>query len=412
MAKPKPDHREQVEVKLGQKERTLLDDFQMTQTFKAGGGIFSDLGQGIGSVLSAFTTGGDAGLLMALGAAYIVDERLDLKSDKDLQEWLNNYQLYSGPKYGIYPSVLPNRNGGYGGPVCFVDPADFTQDYYQYDAKNYGTMWGSGSAATNDAYSEIMAAYNNQMEHYRLHLETAEQQGAVNKPQPPAAPLPFDDKSWPWWIFVPALTYDDPCPQELGIYSHLRMKYNMDLVLGGEGKNNDIIFVWNNQMEYYGELWNQLSPDVKMAMYIQGGGTTRTEVDSLMQILGSLDNLIPGAGAIQEIVEGGAGLLQEVGETTLDLYKWGSKKLKRLGHYFANPTPTITTSQSSSPAEPVTTYYVPEAGYVEWPVWAMPPKNLYKFQTIHTTVEVIKVCIPWYLGTKFAISAAGAIIPG
>lgn len=402
MGKKPVDRLEGLRIELNKKEREFLEDLALRQTFQTGGSVISDLGSATSSILSAFTNGGDAGLLLALGAVYVADSKLDLKTDKDLENWLNNFQLYSAQRYGIYPSVIPNENNGYGGPVCFVDPDDFPGDYYRLDTTKYGQVEGSGEGQSNAPYRRIMATYHEQIE-----------AGTRTAPKP----LPFDDKSWPWWIYVPGISYDDPVPQELGEYGRagLATKYNFDLVLGGHGKLNDIVFVWNNQFDHYADLWTNLSPQIKMAMYIQGGGETRTEIDSLIDVLGAIDNVIPGASVVREVASASAGFFVEVGSDVVDTYQWAEKKVRKFGRWFANPTPSVTVSQPADASGAVTTTYVPEAGYVAWPSWAMPPNNLYKLQTIHSTVEVVKVLIPWYLGTKFAIEAAkaaGEIIPG
>lgn len=418
MGKKPVDRLEGLRIELNKKEREFLDDLAMRQTFKTGGSIIADLGSSASSILSAFTSGGDAGLLLALGGAYVVDSRLDLKSDQDLIDFISSINLYNdGPGYGIYPSVIPNRNGGYGGPVCFVNPADLPGDRYEYDDSRYGPRIPDTSGV-NEPYQRIVDIYEENLANWEETMQTVPA-SQVNKPAKPVPPKPFNDPSWPWWNFIPGLTYSDPCPQDVNDYPvELMMRYNIHLVLGGTRRYDDIVFCWDDQIEHYSMLWTNLNPDAKYAMFLQGGGKGREEIDSLSDVLSAVNAAIPGMSQISDAVSTATDVVMDVGEGAVDLVKWGYKRYRKYKRYFANPTPEVTTSTTADTSTSTTgteTYYDEPAGYVEWPVWAHPPKSLYKFQTIHSTVEIVKILIPWYLGTKFAIEAAkaaGEIIPG
>ena len=427
MPKPKPDHREQVELKFGPKERRLLDDFQLNQTFKTGGGVLADLGQGISSVISPFINGGDAGLVMALAGAYIADDRLDLQSTKQLNEFLGTLQLYAGPDFGIYPSVF-----GLGAPVCFCRPEDFPaipkhwNKSLQQDAP--WNIWGEvdenfvGPIPLEDIPPGLRE-WNDTLKWRWINEQGPNIDASRSGPWRSIAEVEqycFDNNLniLPWMTLIPetpALTYDDDIPPISDWPNGLQKKYRFDHIIGlNENNIVNIVLVWNNQMAVYGHVWHTWSIEARYSLYKLCGGKPRTEMDSLTDLLRELNVSIPGAGLMNDVLDavsrdkapasdvlqvlemmGGHGVLSMVPN-------WLAQEMREEG---IQTTDEIY-EHTQSLEYPMT---------VQWPVDATPPKSIYKYETIHSTVEAIKILIPWYLGTKFTIqaaSAAGSIIPG
>ena len=130
----------------------------------------------------------------------------------------------------------------------------------------------------------------------------------------------------------------------------------------------------NNQFENYATQWSTLDAETKMKVYEAAGGTPRADISNLNDVLA-------------KITPNGVSLP-------------------------SSPLDAATQLAGAAGYTIPATSYNPGLPHGKWPVLATPPKSLYKYQTLHTLTEVIKVCIPWYLGTKFAIAGAGAIIPG
>lgn len=87
MAKPKPDHREQVELKFGQKERQLIDDMMLTQQVRAGANTVVGLAGAVLSGVAGFLSS-DAGMVGAYAVAETIDNVLDESDRVGVTEWL------------------------------------------------------------------------------------------------------------------------------------------------------------------------------------------------------------------------------------------------------------------------------------------------------------------------------------
>ena len=427
MAKPNPDHREQVEFKFGPKERSLLDDLQLNQTFKTGGGIISDIGQGINSVISPFVNGGDAGLVMALATAYIVDDRMDLKSTEQLNEFLGSIQLYAGPDFGIYPSVL-----GMGAPVCFCRPEDFPaipkhwNRSLQQDAP--WNIWGEvdenfvGPIPLEDIPPGLRE-WNDTLKWRWINEQGPNIDASRSGPWRSISEVEqycFENNLniLPWMTLIPespALTYDDQIPPVQDWPDGLTNLYRFDQINGLNDANIvNIVFVWNNQMSVYGELWRTWSIQARYQLFKLCGGKPRSELDSLSDLLSALSISIPGAGLMNDVVDFITPDRADASDVLQVLETMG-------GHGVLSIIPSsIAESMRDAGVQTSEEMYLHTQSVeypmtVKWPVWSTPPKSIYKYETIHSTVEAIKILIPWYLGTKFTIqaaSAAGSIIPG
>jgi hypothetical protein len=403
MAKPKPDHREQVEVKFGAKERRLLDDLQLNQSFKTGGALVSDLTSGISSIISPFLSGGDAGLLMALLGSFVVDSKLDDKTEVQLGQFLNSIQLYPADAVGAYPSTIPQDIGPFfgltGTPVIFCNPLDFPE---------LPNRWSSEvSVPVSEFFSDIPP-----LSFSTIHLHQWTQ---INKQRfwemiNPRMLPGFEGNSLndyieycrerglndiPWMTLIPATdaaTYSSTPPTIEDIQNRgLSEKYNLHQ-LRGEWEPYTVT-VWDHAVEAFQIHWENMPTSEKILIFLRCGGSRREQLDSLGDLLAAINlpnipNMIPSMSSIIGYASGPAMRLSGAVESA-------AEQQQNMQNYTA----------SLDRVRP----------YCVWPAISYPPKSIYKYETLHTLIEAIKIGVPWYLGTKLAIQAAGAagsIIPG
>ena len=443
---PKPDHRQSVELKFSKKEREFVDDWNLRQTVKAGGSVLSDLGSGLSSIISPFVSGGDAGLVMALAAAYIADDRLDLKTTDQLNQFLGTTLLYGGPKFGVYPSVFSA-----GGPVCFCDPEDFPEipkHWISTPSQHPWEIWPD--EAFEDTFLDKIIDWmrTEEQEEYSgqgpvdirdvrrefqtwtsaLKLRWMAEFGRIIDPNRSGPWRSLDEivqhcfdndmNSIPWLTLKatkPALTYDDPIPHldEAVWTPALFEKYRFDQIDGLNASNEHfIVRVWNNQIEMYALAWQQFTTSARYILFKGCGGKPRSEIDSLADLLSKMSVSIPGAEMMNDVVDfvsdpfGGGDASPSQMLYVLERAGFGKTSIVEKLRAAGVQTPDEILQYEQSMEYPM---------FVKWPVWSQPPKSIYKLEAIHSTVECIKVLIPWYLGTKFAIEgakAAGGIIPG
>lgn len=414
MPKPKPDHREQVEFKLGVKERQFLEDLGLRQTIGAAGQTASNLGSGLSSIISPFISGGDAGLVMALIASHVIDTRLDDTTDEQLLNFLDSLTLFRADSVGVYPSpialTLPTLGEVRGWPVIICDPADFPGMPARFvsDGSDIPRNHGLGRG---DAPSMFGVVWTQTMKEawFRKQFHSSVRDG-VRVPGLEFTGTLTEYIAYclenlldviPWLRLVPETSDADysSTPPTLNEISKrgLNEKYRISdakNIIDPDDQNLDTsnpkyLIVWNDIISEYQSIWSNLTGYEKMDMYGYCGGGKRTQITSLSDILANINLSIP------------------VVSEALDLISEPTDTISRLPGMVSK---AIAAQAAAAGAVPWSL-----RPYSAWPHLAIPPSSIYKYEVIHAMVESVKVAIPWYLGTKFAIEGAkalGGILPG
>lgn len=387
MPKPKPDHREQVEFKLGVKERQYLEDLGLRQTIVGAGNTASNLGTGIGSLISPFVSGGDAGLLMALVTAHCVDSKLDDTTDAQLLAFLDSVELYPQGATGPYPSSIAMDIHPLllvrGWPVIFADPADFPGLPNRWAGDNSDPPRNHGLGRGDFASLQGLVWTESMKQQWYQNKRGGSFEGSLN--QYIAYCLENLLDVIPWLRLIPATT-DATYASTPPTVEEIRMrglwdKYRMNAAQGTWQDNNHYVIVWNDTVETYQTSWVNLNPDDKLKMFQYCGGSKRKEIDSLGDLLAVINLNIPGVEGIGNLFSAGQDALTEAVTNVA-----GTQD-------YSDYSPSIITNRPRS----------------LWPALAYPPNSIYKYELLHTIIESIKVAVPWYLGTKFAIAGVSAV---
>ena len=477
MPKKPPDHREQLEVKFARPERENLELLAGAQVGKAAGGVIAGIGQGFSNVVTPFLNGGDAGLIGAWIASLVIDQQLDDRAQESLENYIGNISNpYEGIQYGPAPAPVMTENG-YVPTLIICDPADFgaipsrcidiptlklTYRWTQENEDLFGVLgplgnWSNqprgfmglpASQSTNywyrtsDRYMtqvggqswpgwEIVLDQGTGMLNPGFYVEEVDTLRFWTESEKNAwvlilrgqnelgnawrrligeDPIPWVDPRTtcdaPWQEEEPArpaLTLNDPITYEDVERWGLLEKYGVD------GNHEAYTFVWNTNLQQYISTWQSLSLESKLEIYSALGGKGRIQTEDLDDILSALNVSIPGMGALQTLVGGVENVVEFAGDavsavTNLDETFAGLIQ-SATHHYYGGGG-----SSSSGTVQPLTRPPLPP-----WPKKFTPPKSIYRFAMIHRITEHVKILIPWYIGAKFTIQAAGAfgeILPG
>jgi len=414
MAKAKPDHREQIELKLSNKEREFIDDWQLRRSFATAGNLASDAAGAVGQLIAPFTTAGDAGLLAALIGSYVLDNYLDERSDEALLDYLGGIHNIFADKQGVI------KNGVY--PFPSNDSAQSL--LIAVDPNGYGPVegeWDQNQFPPNPLEGEWWF--------YQWGETRKKEWLEENYPyEPPAkyGPARYPENEWartprsaelyartehlpnllPWYEYHEghdgySPTGNVPTLRHLG-WGATRVKTgwvslwdteNANQIIefrarGSEALQPHVVVVWNTQehMQPYIDMWTAMSPQDRLILFLANGGKPRQELDSLKDLLNSAFGGIPGAGVIEDIAD------------------------------FATPEGNPTSGPLLAAVQSVIEHQAEQAGNIAlselpklWPVIYDPPKSIYKLEGLHKLSEAIKLTIPWYFGIKFAIQATSAV---
>lgn len=471
MGKKPVDNLTGIRVELNQKERDFLEDLSLRQTFKTGGGILSDLGGGINSILTPFLNGGDAGLLGLWAASYVADSKLDDNVRNQLKDYLDSIQLYDDEAIGCYPNAFQVR----GTAVCFCDPSDFPAiakhwentvqvwpweiwplDAYENTYLDDLIDWMRQNDESDDEDDGKQGPYNIQdvRRDFRTWSSSLKQRWfrefgadygrdyAPNRGGPWRSMDELLEHAFresndviPWLTLreeIPGLTYDDDPPMLQGIdlkrywgpalfnkYGFYRLRdFIMEEIPATDsapaffdGNYHLVRLVWRDPatIDRFKIQWRSgLSRQGRMNLYDVSAGRRREQIEDLKGVLKAMSVTIPEMPSMEGFVDFiTPDFLSGDDNMTLEQIQ----QIPGLGGDVLRAITNATEILREQEAIQAIAEDFPLL-QCNWPTWKNPPKSIYKFETIHSIVEISKVLIPWYIGAKMTIAATGAVIPG